>query len=162
MTNTLTLPVKFLYPERDVQPLPDAQLSLVNHIDIHLTEDLPAAPKGTSFKIPLGFALQLPNGFEAELKVRSSTFKKYGLILVNSVGVIDEEYGGPLDEWGATVYALEDFPGARAGDRLFQFKIQPNMHHVLHNLFDVDGITFSQEAFDDDFKNRGGFGSTGK
>ena len=54
-------------------------------IDTYMTE-------GELYHIPLGVAMQLPEGYEALVIPRSSTFKKYGIVQANSVGLIDEAY----------------------------------------------------------------------
>lgn len=99
--------------------------------------------------IPLGVSMQLPEGYEAHLAPRSSTFKKWGIIQVNSVGVIDSSYCGNDDIWGMPVYVTRDTTIAE-GDRICQFRImecQPNI-----NFIEVDSL---------EGENRGGFGSTG-
>jgi len=104
---------------------------------------------GERFLIPLGVAIELPKGYEALVAPRSSTFKKYGIIQTNSLGVIDEAYCGDGDEWKWPVYAL------RAGeikknDRLCQFRIIKHQPKLIFQEVDHLG--------NDD---RSGFGSTG-
>ena len=118
--------------------------------------------------IPLGFALQLPKGYEAHLAPRSSLFKKTGLIVTNSVGVIDESYCGNNDEWKLAVYCLYPMERDRtfvfedrrkeicsgssvmAGDKIAQFRIMKKMPSV--KFTEVESL---------DSPDRGGFGSTG-
>ena len=100
--------------------------------------------------IPLGVAMKLPEGFEAHVVPRSSTFKNYGLIMTNSVGIIDNTYSGPGDQWFMPVYATRDVT-VHFNDRICQFRImenQPKLHFTESDL--------SEET------DRGGFGSTGK
>lgn len=115
----------------------------------------------TSFD--LDFSMQLPKGFEAVVLPRSSTFKKYGIVLSNSQGVIDNSYCGNNDTWKAVVipYKTITIP---EGTRLFQFRIQlsqrANIWQKLRWLFWNGKVTFV--AVDDlDNTDRGGFGSTG-
>lgn len=106
--------------------------------------------KGDFCLIPLGVAIQLPEGYEAHLVPRSSTFKKWGIIQTNSMGVIDETYCGDNDEWLMPVYATQDVTICR-GDRICQFRI---MEHQPDFEFEVvDSL---------DNADRGGFGSTGE
>ena len=64
-----------------------------------------------AFMIPLGVAMQLPEGYEATMLPRSGTFKKYGIIMTNSMGVIDEAFCGDDDQWHFPAYALKDLQG---------------------------------------------------
>lgn len=107
--------------------------------------------KQGDFKIiSLGISIKLPEGYEAHIAPRSSTFKNWGIIQVNSVGVIDSTYCGEKDIWGMGVYATRDTI-IEVNDRICQFRIvekQPS-------------IVFEEVDFMEDV-NRGGFGSTGK
>lgn len=100
--------------------------------------------------IPLGVGMQLPSGYEAHVVPRSSTFKNFGIIQTNSMGVIDESYCGNNDQWFFPAYALRDTK-IEVNDRICQFRImkkQPDIEfqnvEVLEN------------------EDRGGHGSTGK
>lgn len=92
--------------------------------------------------------MKLPDGYEAQLVPRSSTFKKYGVIQTNGIGIIDNSYAGIDDIWGMPLYALKDGV-INAYDRIAQFRIVPVMGNV----------TFTNGPMGD---NRGGFGSTGR
>lgn len=107
-------------------------------------------PAGISFLIPLGFSCKLPDGYEAHLLPRSSTFKRYGIIMTNSLGVIDSSYSGQNDIWGFPAYSLREGK-ISVGDRIAQFRIVKEMPEV--SVESVDHL---------DDENRGGFGSTGK
>lgn len=97
----------------------------------------------------LGFATDLGKGYEAELKERSGTFPKYGLIQGNAVGLIDDSYCGDNDEWKAVFYCTR--PAIiRVGERLTQMSVKKS-NKVEFNIVETLG--------NDD---RGGFGSTGK
>lgn len=80
--------------------------------------------------IPLGVAMELPKGFEAVVLPRSSTYKKYGIIQTNSMGVIDGSYCGDNDEWKLPVVALRDTV-IEPGDRICQFRIQLSQRATL-------------------------------
>lgn len=104
---------------------------------------------GDFFLISLGVSMKLPEGFEAHLAPRSSTFKKYGIIQTNSVGVIDESYSGNDDIWKFPAYALRDGE-IQEGERFCQFRIVEKMPKI--NFEEVDDL---------ESESRGGFGSTG-
>jgi dUTP pyrophosphatase len=105
--------------------------------------------KGDAVLFRLGFAMALPNGFEAELKPRSGTFKNYGLLLTNSVGCIDNSYCGNNDEWQMMFYATRDGE-VELFDRVGQFRINKKMSKL--NIEYVDDLGN---------KDRGGYSSTG-
>lgn len=105
--------------------------------------------KGEFALIPLGVAMKLPNKYEAYIVPRSSTFKNFGIIQTNSVGIIDNSYSGNDDEWMLPVYATRDTMVFQ-GDRICQFRIQKRMNSIHFKRVNV--LTDS---------NRGGFGSTG-
>lgn len=106
--------------------------------------------EGDHKMIPLNVAIELPEGYEAHLVPRSSTFKNWGLIQTNSIGIIDNDFSGDDDEWHLPVLATRDGK-VEKNDRVAQFRImrvQPN--------FQIEEV----ESLDNE--NRGGFGSTGK
>ena len=118
-------------------------------IDLRSAVDMYIA-RGEFKMIPLGVAMQLPEGYEAHIVPRSSTFKKWGLIQTNHMGVIDESYCGDNDQWMMPVYAMHE-TSVKKGDRLCQFRI---MEHQPDFEFEV------VESLNNE--DRGGFGSTGK
>ena len=77
-----------------------------NWIDVYAYEDT-FVPIGQRKMINLGFALELPQGWEGHLAPRSSTFKTWGIIQTNSVGVVDDTYIGDNDIWHMPVYCLQ-------------------------------------------------------
>ena len=76
-------------------------------IDLRASEEVTLHAGDFAF-IPLGVAMQIPDGFEAHLAPRSSTFANWGILQVNSVGVIDGSYCGDNDMWKMPVYATRD------------------------------------------------------
>lgn len=112
--------------------------------------------------IPLGFAMELPKGFEAVVLPRSNTFKTWGLIQWNSEGVIDSSYSGNDDVWKFPAIAFKDVT-VFEGDRICQFRIQLSQKASVWTkikwLF-TNKIEFV-EVEDLCNNNRGGFGSTG-
>lgn len=100
--------------------------------------------------IPLGVAIELPEGYEAIVAPRSSTFKNFGIILTNSIGVIDEAYCGDDDQWHFPAYAIEETI-IHKNDRICQFRIIK--HQPDFTIKEVEHLCN---------ENRGGLGSTGK
>lgn len=99
--------------------------------------------------ISLGISVKLPDGYEAHIVPRSSTFKNFGIIQTNHMGVIDNSYSGDNDVWMFPAYATRDTK-INKNDRICQFRIvkkQPNL--VFEDVEFLAGI------------DRGGFGSTG-
>jgi dUTP pyrophosphatase len=94
--------------------------------------------------------MQLPEGYEAHVVPRSSTFKNFGIIQTNSCGIIDESYSGDNDQWFMPAYALRDTE-IHVNDRICQFRI---FEHQPRIGFDETDHLEGQD--------RGGFGSTGK
>ena len=112
--------------------------------------------------IPLGFAMEIPEGFKANLYPRSSTYNKWKIIFANSVGNIDSSYSGNDDEWKASVIALGNTT-IEAGDKIAQFEIVPSSKATfwqkLKWLFSSKIEFVEVECLE--HHNRGGFGTTG-
>ena len=116
--------------------------------------DLRAAEKvelkqGDFALISLGVSMKLPDGYEAHLAPRSSTFKTWGIIQTNSIGVVDNSYSGNNDIWKMPVYATRNTI-INVNDRICQFRIMPKM--PVLDVEEVDNL---------EGPDRGGFGSTG-
>ena len=125
------------------------KLAQSNWIDLRAAQDVEM--KAGEFRvISLGVSMKLPEGYEAHLVPRSSTFKKWGVLQVNSMGVIDNSYCGDNDVWGFPALAVRDTV-IRRGDRICQFRIQRVMEPV--EFVEVEHL---------DAPDRGGFGSTGE
>jgi dUTP pyrophosphatase len=106
--------------------------------------------KGTFQLIPLGIGMELPKGYEAHVIPRSSTFKNFGIIQTNSMGLIDESYCGDNDQWFFPAYAMKDTV-IQVNERICQFRI---MKHQPALVFDEVSVLGNED--------RGGHGSTGK
>ena len=105
--------------------------------------------KGDFKLIKLGIGMKLPEGYEAHMVPRSSTYKNFGIIQTNHMAVIDESYCGEEDQWRYPAYALRDTV-IEKNTRICQFRIckkQPEIEFV-----EVDRL---------DEVSRGGIGSTG-
>lgn len=118
-------------------------------IDLRAAEDVDL--KKDEFKlIPLGVAMQLPEGYEAHIVPRSSTFKNFGIIQTNHQGVVDCSYCGDNDQWFMPALAVRD-THISFNDRICQFRIMENQPKIA-----FDEVTSLSGT------DRGGFGSTGK
>lgn len=118
-------------------------------IDLRAAEDITL--KAGEFKlIPLGIAMELPQGFEAHVVPRSSTFKNFGVIQTNSMGVIDETYCGDNDQWFFPALAMRDTT-IHTNDRICQFRIMEHQPAISFEETDCLG-----------HEDRGGHGSTGR
>ena len=118
-------------------------------IDLRASEEVEL--KQGDFKlIPLGVAMELPNGYEAHIAPRSSTFKNFGIIQANSVGVVDQSYCGDNDMWKFPAIAMRDTI-IHKNDRICQFRIMRNQPEIVFK--EVEKL---------EGNNRGGFGTTGK
>jgi dUTP pyrophosphatase len=117
-------------------------IDLRSAIDVELT-------KGEYKLLPLGVGMKLPEGYEAVVVPRSSTFKTWGVLQTNSFGVIDNSYSGNEDQWKFPAYATRDIK-INKNDRICQFRIQKIMDKV--EFIEVDNL---------DEISRGGIGSTG-
>ena len=93
-------------------------------IDLSAAEEV-SLRAGDFRLIPLGVAIALPEGYEAHLAPRSSTFKNFGILQTNSVGVVDYSYRGDNDQWRMPVYATRDVTIPK-GARICQFRIVEN------------------------------------
>ena len=139
----------------------DVRSAITQHLDTtHVVKGHIIAPLNL---IPLGFVMKLPKYYEAHLLPRSSTFKHFASIQANSMGVIDEKYCGPSDEWKMPLLCFEDIIINR-GERVGQFRIELSQdapwYAKLKWLFN-NKIKFI-EVDNIESENRGGFGSTGK
>lgn len=105
--------------------------------------------KGQFKLIPLGVAMKLPEGYEAHVVPRSSTFKNFGVIQTNHMGVIDESYCGNDDQWFMPVIAMRDTK-ISLNDRICQFRIVAKQPEI--DFAEVEVM---------ENENRGGHGSTG-
>ena len=155
VSNYLNITIKVKYFRDDLTRLkidPKGDM-----IDLYAAEDV-TINEMDEVLIPLGVAMELPIGYRANLLPRSSTFKKWGIIVTNSMGVIDHTYCGDNDEWKLAVFCLkgrEFINGKKCtiihkGDKIAQFEIVPVMPKVV--LEEVDHLGNA---------DRGGFGSTG-
>ena len=137
------------------------KISKGNWIDVYSNKDV-FVIEGERAMIPLGFALELPTGWEGHLAPRSSTFKTWGIIQTNSVGVVDDTYIGDNDQWHMPVFCLKgndtleidgkEVKGSwiKKDDKIGQFRVM----EVMPDL-EFEEVEFFGNS------DRGGFGTTG-
>ncbi len=118
-------------------------------IDLRAAETV-SLKKGELKYISLGVSMKLPEGYEAQVAPRSSTFKNWGVIQANSLGIIDNSYSGTNDIWKFPAYALRDTV-IEKNERICQFRLVEKMPEV--EFVEVEAL---------DGADRGGFGSTGR
>ena len=118
-------------------------------MDLRAAEDV-ALRAGEFRLIPLGVGMKLPEGYEAHVVPRSSTYKNFGVIQTNHMGVIDSSYCGDNDQWFMPVYALRDTE-IHVNDRICQFRIVENQPKIV-----FDEVSHLEGT------DRGGHGSTGR
>lgn len=138
--------IEIKYHNKNIDKVKEIEIG--NWIDLRASETV-ELNVGDFAIIPLGVSMKLPEGYEAHLLPRSSTFKKWGIIQTNSMGVIDNSYSGDGDIWGMPVVALRDTI-INENDRICQFRIVKAMKKVQ-----FDEVEHLNDT------NRGGFGSTG-
>jgi dUTP pyrophosphatase len=124
--------IKYL---RDVEKV--ERISVGDWIDLRAAETVRINP-GEYKAIPLGVAMELPRGYEALVAPRSSLFKRYGVMLANSIGIIDESYKGDGDEWHFLAYATT-YTTIPKGERICQFRIK-NDNGYLYDLCNTEGV----------------------
>ncbi len=112
-------------------------------------EDLVLAP-GERALVPTGIALEVPHGFEVQVRPRSGLAVRHGVTLLNAPGTIDSDYRGPL---GVVLinHGSEPFV-VRRGDRIAQLVVAPVARAAFREV----------EALGTSARSEGGFGSTGR
>lgn len=146
------LELKVKYLNENVPRL--KKISVGDWIDLYAAKET-VIFKNTFKYVHLGVAIELPRGYEAILAPRSSTFKNWGCIQTNSIGVIDESYCGDDDWWKIPLYCLSTKNNSectiiKAGDKIAQFRIIEHMPAIKIKEVETLGNV-----------SRGGFGSTG-
>lgn len=145
ITSEMTIKIKYFTDEIDKI----SKIEKGDWIDLRAAETVEM--KTGDFKlIKLGIAMQLPEGYEAHIVPRSSTYKNFGIFQTNHQAVIDESYCGDNDQWFYPAYALRDTI-INVNERICQFRIMKKMPEV--KIEEVQHLKNN---------NRGGHGSTGK
>ena len=137
-------------------PLPSYETAGAAGADIRA--NLPAALRDTGLAlaprqrliVPTGLRMEIPQGYEVQMRPRSGLALKHGITLPNTPGTIDSDYRGPL---GVAMVNLSDETYVIAhGERVAQMVVAP----VIQARFDL------VEVLSDTARGAGGFGSTGK
>jgi dUTP pyrophosphatase len=137
--------VKIKY-HTDITPI--EQFDNGDWIDLRAAKDV-RIDAGQTKLIPLGVSMKLPEGYEAHIVPRSSTFKTWGIIQTNHMGVIDNSYSGTNDIWMFSAFATRPTK-IHKNDRICQFRIMKKQPKLWFDVTD-----------ELDEKDRGGFGSSG-
>ena len=130
----------------DIKPIEVNEVG--DWVDLRSAQDVDLEPFDFAY-IPLGVCMQIPKGYTAIVAPRSSTFKKWGVIQTNSVGVIDESYCGDNDQWCMPVLAIRR-THIHKNDRICQFRLIKKTEPLDFTRVKTLGNT-----------DRGGLGSTG-
>lgn len=138
--------IKIKYHNPDLAKI--EKIEVGDWIDLRAAENVKLST-GEFKLINLGISMKLPEGYEAHVVPRSSTFKTWGILQTNSMGIIDNSYSGTNDIWRFPAYAIRDTK-IKVNDRLCQFRIVKKQPQV--EFIEVDKL---------DDTDRGGFGSTG-
>ena len=152
MTGRIDIGLTFLDHGRGLE-LPRQQSAGAAGVDLlaalGVSETLSIAP-GARAIVPCGFAMALPQGYEAQVRPRSGLAAKHGVTVLNAPGTIDADYRGEIKviliNHGSAPFEI------RRGDRIAQMVVAP-----------VSAVTFSErETLDDTERGSGAFGSTGR
>ena len=154
--------IKYMRTDKSISPLEIIEKG--DWIDLHLAEAV-HLPQGEFKLLSLGVRIKLPEGFEAWVVPRSGTFKNFGILQANSMGVIDCSYNGPNDIWKFPAYATKAV-SIEKDTRICQFRIMPSQKapSAIKGMWNwADGIELVEEEWlEGNEESRGGFGSTGE
>jgi dUTP pyrophosphatase len=148
---TVQLRVRRLRSGEPALPLPAYQTASAAGMDLlaELAQPLRLAP-GERALVPTGLAVEIPPGYEGQVRPRSGLALRHGLTLLNAPGTIDADYRG---EVGVILINLGQDPvEIQRGERIAQLVIAPVAHAVW---VEVETLATSQRA-------DGGFGHTGR
>ena len=138
--------IKIKYFDNEIDKI--EKINIGDWIDLRSAETV-QLKKGEFHLVPLGVGMKLPDGYEANIVPRSSTYKNFKVLQTNSFGVIDNSYSGDNDQWFYPVIAMEDTT-INKNDRICQFRI--NKTQPMIEFEEVEHLNNV---------NRGGIGSTG-
>lgn len=138
-------------PDKNDIPLPSYATHGASGMDVYAAVDSEIQlKKGETLLIPTGFYIEVPSGFEAQIRPRSGLAIKYGISVLNTPGTIDSDYRGEVKVI-LTNFGKEDFIIHR-GDRIAQMVIVPV---VQAKWEEVSLLTETK-------RGAGGFGHTGQ
>ena len=139
--------IRIIYHSKEIEKLTYID-GKSDWIDLRAAENV-TLKKGEFKLINLGISMELPKGYEAVIVPRSSTYKNFGIIQTNHMGVIDESYCGDDDIYYMPALAMRDTE-IHINDRICQFRIEKHQPQIVFE--EVEELTG---------KDRGGFGTTG-
>lgn len=145
----MVIKVKYFENHEGLTVEPLKKIDKGDWIDLRANETI-SLRKGDFRLVPLGIGMKLPEGYEAHIAPRSSTFKNWGILQTNSTGIIDNSYSGNNDQWLMPVYATKNTIIQR-NDRICQFRVVEKQP-----MIEFDTVEFLDDV------DRGSFGSTGK
>lgn len=130
--------------------LPDYQTELSAGMDLHACIDEPITIQPMErMLIPTGLAIELPSGYESQIRSRSGMVLKHGITMANGIGTIDADYRG---EYGVMILNISDEP----------FSINPDMRIAQLVINKYEQVRWKQvESLSETERGTGGFGSTG-
>ena len=149
----MTVPVRItrIDPSRTDLPLPAYATEHSAGMDIRAAVDAPVVLRaGSSVLVPTGFAIALPDGYEAQIRPRSGLALKHGIGILNSPGTIDADYRGEV-RIILTNFGTEDFVISR-GERIAQMIVAPYTRARWEEV----------AALNETARGAGGFGHTGR
>lgn len=133
----------------DIEPLKFFENG--DYVDLRCAEDTVLFP-GEFGLIPLGVSMQLPEGYEANIVPRSSTYKNFSIIQANHFGIVDESFAGDNDQWMFPAINLSrNKTWIKKNDRIAQFRIQKKQSKFEFEVVETLGN-----------EDRGGIGSSGR
>lgn len=138
--------IKIKYHVNDVEKI--KKITIGDWIDLRAAE-LVIMDEFDYELISLGVSMKLPEGYEAHIVPRSSTFKTWGILQTNSMGVIDNSYSGTNDIWKFPAFSTRKTV-IHKGDRICQFRIVKKQPEI-----EFEEVEILDET------DRGGIGSTG-
>ena len=150
ITKSIKSKMKVKVINKSKNPLPHYATEGSAGMDIYadLNKPLTVRP-GKTVLVPTGLYMEIPAGYEAQIRPRSGLAYKHGLTIPNSPGTIDSDYRGEIH---AVLYnSGDEVIEVRQGDRIAQMVVVPYMSEST--LVDV---------LDDTERGDGGFGSTGR
>jgi dUTP pyrophosphatase len=151
MASSPLLRVRRLRPSADPLPLPAYQTADAAGMDLLADIDAPVElPPGGRALVPTGLAIEIPPGFEAQLRPRSGLALRHGVTLLNAPGTIDADYRGEVQVLLIN-HGQEPFVVQR-GDRIAQLIVAAVARAVWREV----------EALGDSGRGGGGFGHTGR
>lgn len=146
MSNNKKLSIKIKY---HANILPIDMFENGDWIDLRAAEDVEMR-SGDFRLISLGVSMKLPEGYEAHVVPRSSTYRHWGIIQANHMGVIDNSYCGDNDIWMFPAIAIRDTTIYK-NDRICQFRIVKKQPE-----FEFEEVEYLED------EDRGGFGTSGR